>query len=233
MFKRFQGFLFGCLVCFTLTSVVIAKTGTEPIQAFYNNIKIYVDGIKIDPKDASGKTVEPFIYNGTSYLPVRAVGEAIGKTVIWDGTTQTVYLGEKPGDTQFLTDVCPPYDGLFRIVCSKNGEYITVAGEKHTDAITFESKYVTDKLPALFNLDGKYQHLTFKIGRVDESLRENATLNIYLDNKLVKTCELKADGLPQEIEVNLNNALGMKIELADASQNFYVKQYAIFDAIIE
>ena len=34
----------------------------------------------------------------------------IGKTVTWDGATQSVYLGEKPGDVQYLMDVCPPYD---------------------------------------------------------------------------------------------------------------------------
>ena len=35
---------------------------------------------------------EPFIYDGTTYLPVRAVGEAVGKTVGWDGKTNTVTL---------------------------------------------------------------------------------------------------------------------------------------------
>ena len=109
MFKRFQGFIIGCLVCFLMNGVVLAKTGAETIEALYNNIKIYVDGIKIEPKDANGNNVEPFIYNGTTYLPVRAIGEAIGKTVTWDGATQSVYLGEKTGDKTYLTDVCEPF----------------------------------------------------------------------------------------------------------------------------
>lgn len=43
-------------------------------------------------KDSSGKTVEPFAYKGTTYLPVRAVGEALNKKVDWDGKTQTVII---------------------------------------------------------------------------------------------------------------------------------------------
>lgn len=95
MIKRLQGLVVGLLVGATITGgFVFAKSGSETIEAFYNDIKIYVDGVKIEPKDADGKGVEPFIYNGTTYLPVRAVGEAIGKKVTWDGTTQSVYLGE-------------------------------------------------------------------------------------------------------------------------------------------
>jgi hypothetical protein len=56
----------------------------KTISATYNNIKLYVDGTLITPKDAAGNVVNPFIYNGTTYLPVRAVGSALGKTVGWD-----------------------------------------------------------------------------------------------------------------------------------------------------
>ncbi len=97
MKKRLQGFVAGVLCCVLLAGIgVLAKNTTETIQAIYRDIKIYVDGVKIEPKDANGNTVEPFIYNGTTYLPVRAVGEAINKQVSWDGNTNSVYLGDIP-----------------------------------------------------------------------------------------------------------------------------------------
>jgi hypothetical protein len=34
-----------------------------------------IDGVTITPKDVTGNVVDPFIYNGTTYLPVRAVGK--------------------------------------------------------------------------------------------------------------------------------------------------------------
>ncbi len=39
-------------------------------------ISIVVDGQKINPTDVNGNTVEPMIYNGTAYLPVRAVANS-------------------------------------------------------------------------------------------------------------------------------------------------------------
>ena len=103
---KIKGTVAGLLIGTTLTTgLAFAKNGIEAIQAEYSDINIYMDGVLLSPKDVNGKTVEPFIYDGTTYLPVRAVGEAIGKQVSWDGATSSVYLGERPGQVTYLTDV--------------------------------------------------------------------------------------------------------------------------------
>ena len=85
----------------------------------------------IDPKDANGQTVEPFIYNGTTYLPVRAVGTAIGKDVSWDGVEKVVYLGAKPGDAENWLNVCAPYQykGGEEYKLSENKQFV-MSGKK-------------------------------------------------------------------------------------------------------
>lgn len=95
MKKRLQGFLAGVLVASTALFAVpsIAKEAAEQITAVYRNIKLVVDGVLVEPKDANGEAVEPFIYNGTTYLPVRAVATAFNKPVAWDSNNATVYLG--------------------------------------------------------------------------------------------------------------------------------------------
>lgn len=60
----------------------------------YCQVKIVVDGAKIVPKDANGKNVEPFIYNGTTYLPVRSVANALGLGVAWENGTVLLTTGE-------------------------------------------------------------------------------------------------------------------------------------------
>jgi hypothetical protein len=80
-------------------SIVITVSGesiSKEITAHYNNIKIYINNDLISPKDANGNEIEPFIYNGTTYLPVRAVAEAFNEEVSWDGNTNSVYIGSKP-----------------------------------------------------------------------------------------------------------------------------------------
>ena len=96
MKQTLQGLIVGLLIGAMFTSgMVFAKQISETAELFYNNIKIYIDGGEIVPKDANGNVVEPFIMNGTTYLPVRAISNAFGKDVEWDGATQSVYIGKK------------------------------------------------------------------------------------------------------------------------------------------
>lgn len=93
--KKMRILLIGVLVVCAMCGTIFAETLSETAEIFYNNIKIYIDGAEIVPKDANGNTVEPFTMNGTTYLPVRAISNAFGQEVEWDGTTQSVYIGKK------------------------------------------------------------------------------------------------------------------------------------------
>lgn len=99
--ERFKGFSAGILVViliFTMTLTAFGSVVTQTITAYYNDIKIYVNDKMIEPKDVSGKVVEPFIYDGTTYLPLRALAEALGQDVEWDGDTYSVYISENPDE---------------------------------------------------------------------------------------------------------------------------------------
>lgn len=119
MKKRLQGLIAGVLIGGMLTSgMVFAKNIQETIDAVYMNVKLVIDGEEIIPKDVNGNIVEPFIYNGTTYLPVRAIGEAFNKDVHWDGETATVYVGDivKPAKEIYLFD--KPY-----LECGNSSEF--------------------------------------------------------------------------------------------------------------
>jgi hypothetical protein len=75
----------------------IAASNLEEVKAYLNkSISIELYGKDWTPKDEDGNTLYPITYNGNTYLPVRAVGEAAGVKVGWNGNTQTVYLGDQP-----------------------------------------------------------------------------------------------------------------------------------------
>lgn len=131
MKKRLQGLIAGMLVGTMLAGgAVFAKNVQEAINAVYMNVKLVIDGEEVVPKDVNGNVVEPFIYNGTTYLPVRAVGEAFNKDVHWDGESATVYVGEvvKPAKEIYLFD--KPYTE-----CDIPAEYI--AGERNNDITNY------------------------------------------------------------------------------------------------
>ena len=239
MKKRLQGLVAGVLIGTILTSgAVFAKTGTDIIEALYNNIKIYVDGVKIEPKDATGNVVEPFIYNGTTYLPVRAVGEAIGRTVTWDGAAHSVYLGDKPGDIQYMMDICPAFQfnsTYYEECTTQNGKYFEMGGKKYSNG--FYATAITDANgnagnSAFYNLDGKYKTLTFMAGAVDNQLSRDSEFRIYADDKLIKTVEIKIGNLPQKYTLNIDNALQLKIEMCASVNWASVGEIGMADIIL-
>ncbi|MDF2984505.1 MAG: copper amine oxidase family protein [Eubacterium sp.] len=93
----FSGLIFTAVLGVSALGVTVLAAPIEnKISVVYDNIKIYADGVLTQPKDANGKTIEPFISNGVTYLPVAAISKILGKDVSWDGSTKSIYLGKKP-----------------------------------------------------------------------------------------------------------------------------------------
>ena len=79
-----------------LAVTAFASTGAVSKTITYRNIKITLDGKELTPKDVNGTPTEPFIMDDSTYLPVRAVAEALGIDVGWDDATSTVTLTSAP-----------------------------------------------------------------------------------------------------------------------------------------
>ena len=58
-----------------------------------SDVTILVDGVRQTFTDVNGSVVYPMIYNGSVYLPIRAIGNLMGKSVSWNQATNTVILG--------------------------------------------------------------------------------------------------------------------------------------------
>lgn len=208
IFKR----LAALMLCAALTggTALAANTVYRTITVQYSGIKLVIDGVEITPKDANGTTVEPFIYNGTTYLPVRAVGNAIGKQVTWDGNTQTVYLGEAPGSRTWLMDVCPPYE---------THRLVTDASTFKMDGNTYTHGFYSRLSGGygLFNLNGQYSTLSCDIGHLDGDAGYDRQVEIYLDGDLSQVIEIPAEAMVKHVDIPLHNALQLKIVLSGYS----------------
>ncbi len=95
MNKTLKGYVLGLL-----TAAFVAGGVSYAAQ----NVKIIIDGQELIPKDANGNRVYPIIENGTTYLPVRAIANAFGKEVYWDGPNYTVYIGSMNGKLEYPTE---------------------------------------------------------------------------------------------------------------------------------
>lgn len=204
--QKMTWFLSGMLVTALLVSlaspVFAALTGKT--ISVYTGFSVMKDGVAFQPKDANGKPVELFSYNGTTYVPARAFSEAMGVPVNYDGKTQTVYIGEMPGQKQYLLDVCPPFQ------TNRYGTPATfkMAGDTYSHGFTLGCHGGS----ALFNLNGQYSTLEFDLAYTDSLDKAPCNVNIYLDDQFVKNIVMGYEDLPQHFTIPLNGALKMKIE---------------------
>lgn len=227
---RARDFLAGVLVTALVVSLSVpamAALTSKTIQVS-SGVDIYVDGIKMNPTDANGNPVETFIYNGTTYVPLRAVSESLGKNVNWDGTNKRVYIGEVPGEKQYLLSVCPPYESNNYNTQST----YTMMGKKYANGFTLGEKgWLTDGW-ALFNLNGQYDTLSFDIGHVDGWGGNSATYNIYLDGELAFSVDVMPEMLPEHYEIDLNGAIQMKI-VGEHGEGGYPYAFAMVNITVE
>lgn len=68
------------------------------------DFSIIVEGVKQSFADVNGDAVYPLLYNGSTYLPLRAIGNIMNKNVAWDGDTKTVSLYGTLSEGQLVTD---------------------------------------------------------------------------------------------------------------------------------
>ena len=195
-----RGFLMGVLLCAMVVSIPMAAASAtkRSIDVVYNDIKLVVDGKRVTPTDGNGNIVEPFIYNGTTFLPLRAVSNALTggtKPVSWDQETYTVYIGERP--SQEIVDMAtmktyPGNQSLF----STNDKF-EVRQQTYTP---FNSL----KASGVFLLGGNYTTLHAFAALPDSVRYDVTTLKITNEDTGDTLLEIQLKQGEEPVEINLD-----------------------------
>lgn len=150
MKKEFKGF-----ICGVVATIVVAGTASgvgvwDSIDVLKNDIRVVVDGNVV--------TADNFLYNDTTYLPLRAVSNALGENVEYDEIDNTAYIGERIDKDTMKSKYTPPnelQDGVLTIC--KDGEYfitmnyvVELAKEKSLDT-NFDDLLKNPNLPVVIN----------------------------------------------------------------------------------
>jgi len=115
-FTRRLSIIFAGTLLFT--TILHGASLTKKIDATFRDIKVYYNNQQ--------KTMEqePFIYNGSVYLPVRAVSELVDKNVHWDSAKNGVYVTDKGTSSSTVVQQ------LQSEIVSKNFEIAKINAEK-------------------------------------------------------------------------------------------------------
>lgn len=214
------------------TIPTMAERVTKTAELLYNNIKVVIDGKQADLKDAQGNTVEPFIIDGTTYLPVRAVANALNKAVSWDGATQTVYIGKNEEIEQpsvWLKDL-ETFTGYAE---TNSVNEIEFGGDAYNDILTantgdiYNNYWYSNEKGASYLLNYKYNTFkgTFYLVKGQKDYEYLNRIVVYGDDKIIYTSEGIAFGdKPITFNIDVSNVGVLKIvhqEYSDGNGSWY------------
>ena len=195
-------------------------------QFEFKNPSLVSDGLKI--QDAVNKSI--IVVDNNNYYSEGILNLILGNKLLYDSSQNVVFYnanGENvTAETKidlFDTDVL--YDGK----CYN--KYLPVDGSTFSmGSSTYNKGFVIyDDLSilgagdgyALFDLQGKYSKITFDIGRTNKSQKVDVTLRVYLDGEYYEEYSLSAESPPVQLEIGLNYANNMKLEIVGKQSTEY------------
>lgn len=212
MKKTIKGYILGVL------SAAILISGSAYA---YETVRIFVDNKELIATDVNGKRVDPIVIDGTTYLPVRAVANAFGKAVYWDGPNATVYLGEMGGNAAYPTVTINDVDNI-------GYRFSDVSSDKLTDnygnsySYACYSKWGNGTFQTLLNM--KYSRFKATI-YVPKGCSSNDTAKILIktDGKVIwSSPEITKTSSPIDVDVDIRGCNDFQIEVTDGDDLGYI-----------
>lgn len=147
-----------------LTTSYAANTYRKTITVT-SGVNVEFNNEAIDMTDANGKAVEAFIYNGTTYVPIRAVSNAFGADIDYDRNTQTISVYDDFTEILIAAykldctiSVCMTELEVYRAAINNNA-FWTAPAEKSKEAQAFIDRD-TEMLKTLSEDNGCYHLLS-------------------------------------------------------------------------
>ena len=225
----------------SLSAVAFGASVTKNISVMMGGIKLFVDDEQFIPKDANGNVVQPIVYNGTTYLPARAVSEALGKAVHWDNATKSVYIGDHDSSVpdKLLKDMnvynaqiyYETWDGWqeSKVDTTKLAPVKAADGKTYPDSFTY--KVHSNDSGTIFKYEflteGKYTKFksSYLLSDVNKKFDMPFKIKVLGDGEtLYESKTLNAGFAPQSIDCDLSGVevMTLQLELQDDHKFYYM-----------
>ncbi len=122
MKDKLKGLLVGLALGTMMTGTLTYATTSTDIGVYFRELKYMFDGVEKQPAAEQ----QGFIYNDTTYVPLRFVAETLGKEVGFDNDTGTVWIGKNYGGA-----------GLSTVATYKGGVITKIELDTYISTVTF------------------------------------------------------------------------------------------------
>lgn len=207
MKKNHKMFMAGFMVCLLLSVVII--TAAEPLDleakaVLSNSIKLKLFGKDFTPKENDGTYIKPLVYNGKTYLPVRALADALGVAVEYDASTKTVWLG---GRTQVTpVNEASMYEDYSRTILTTDIQSLSTAAATYKWGITNNKPMSSVYFGCYLKPAGKYKRFTASVF-LDETAKKELAMDFRKNDKeglVLKSIILKP-GETIEVDIDISS----------------------------
>lgn len=212
--QKLSYFLSGMMAALLMVSLIVPGFAVYSKNVtVFPGVNIFVNDQKINPTDAKGNPVEAFIYEGTTYLPVRAVSQALDLPIQWEGTSKSVYIGSHTGDKPAAWVADMDYFDKSRD-WDTGGTIKDNLGNEHQHCIQVSGKWRGGSVT--YKLNAQYTKLTGVYFQKYEYRSDNGgTLSIYADGEKLWEGEMNAGIDPISFNVDVTGVLELKLAISN------------------
>ncbi len=170
-----KSFITGAVFASAIVVPIAAfASGTQTVEAVLGKIKLTINGSAI-----SGETL---LYNGTTYVPIRNIADAIGAEVSYDASSDTAELTTSSGSTYWANKVyIPVTDGVVntdKLIISNVTSYdFNYEFLSNNNTIVKGTAYISDN-SAVSNVSDTYS-ITFEIHGDEITVFETGSSQLF------------------------------------------------------
>lgn len=170
------------------------------------------------------------ILNSTNYYSQNILDMISNNNFLYDKDVNAIYYNKSgqniSSETKIeLLDTNVLYDGVcFGKYLSSDGKSFAMGSGTYNEGFVIyddHSLLGNGDGYALFDLQGKYSKISFDVGKTNEYEMEDVILKVYLNDKYSTEYSLNAQSPPVALEINLNYADSLKLELTGGSRVKY------------
>lgn len=231
MFKKgtIKGFISGVCVTAVLTSGLAAfALKNQTINVATEGIKVYWDGVERELTNVNGDKVEPLLWEGSVYVPIRAMSNLAGKPVDWDGENYAVIVGNKPvAETTALKDMQDRIVGHVGLSTYYNGGVFTQKNTefKFDNALRAVYSHSDKRSNAVtYTLEGQFSEFVADLASEYKETGANGSHYVHFysvandgEEYLIKKIEGERTDDPTKISVDLTGVVNLKIVIGNTA----------------
>ena len=214
-FKVAKGFVMGVLFTLLLSGTVLMASAEMRQVVFGVGVSFNGQAVQFDADS------QPFIMEGRTFLPVRAIADIAGLEVDFDGATNTVLLtsgggaAAQPAATRLASTL---FNYSVRTAGANNwvrsADSVNMFGATHANGVVQFSAFGTVDLTSEYNLGRNYSRLTGTFGSVDGFHLTGVAVAVYGDGNLLLEFAMTDIDAPRPIDIDVTGIQLLRIEMS-------------------